>query len=192
MNNIWKILIHLTDTCYWFATPFDNEAWIQKIIEIKKRSEWKMFSLLFSNLDQVKKYCLVDKKQEKFILENKFFSSFILKKIPGKNWKLKKFFPESDTVCVRIENEKFDYSPVKEDFFENWEKWFWWKPVTTTSVNISWEKFFYDKEKILKIFWKYEFIDFIFAKNLESEKFLRSSKIFDLTKFNWENFWQVR
>jgi hypothetical protein len=32
---------------------------------------------------------------------------------------LENFFPEFETVCVRIENEKFDYSPVKEDFFQN-------------------------------------------------------------------------
>jgi len=71
--------------------------------------------LLFSDLEQVKKFCFVDEKQEKFILENKFFSSFILKKKDI----LKNFFPEFKTVCIRIENEKFDYRPINEDFFEN-------------------------------------------------------------------------
>lgn len=184
VKEIKEILVHLTDTCYWFAVPFYDQGLIQKIFEVKNRKEWKMFSLLFSDLEQVKKYCFVDEKQEKFILENKFFSSFILKK---KNI-LENFFPEFKTVCVRIENEKFDYCPVKEDFFMNW-----WKPVTTTSVNLSWDLDFYWKDKILETFWKYEFIDFIFPLNIsESEKNLKSSKIFDLTNFNWENFLQKR
>jgi len=176
----WEILIHLTDTCYWFATPFDDQKWIQRIFDIKKRKEWKIFSLLFSDLEQVKKFCFVDEKQEKFILENKFFSSFILKKKDI----LKNFFPEFKTVCIRIENEKFDYRPINEDFFENW-----WKPVTTTSVNISWDKNFYWKDEILEKFWEYEFVDFIFAQNLDGEKNLRASEIFDLTS---KNFSRIR
>jgi len=184
-----EILVHLTDTCYWFAVPFYDLELIEKIFEIKKRNEWKIFSLLFSDLEQVKKYCFVDKKQEKFILENKFFSSFILKK---KNI-LKNFFPEFETVCVRIENEKFDYCPVKEDFFQTWNNWVWWKPVTTTSVNISWDKDFYWKDKILENFWKYDFVDFIFPLDvLEDEKNLRSSGIFDLSKIDGDGFLRIR
>jgi len=143
-----------------------------------------MFSLLFSDLNQVKKYCFVDKKQEKFILENKFFSSFILKKKDI----LRNFFPEFETVCVRIENEKFDFCPVKNDFFKNRNK-----PVTTTSVNISWENFFYWKKKILEKFWKISDIQKIFPKNFfEIEKFLIASKIFDLTKLSLEKFLKIR
>ena len=176
-----NILVHLTDTCYWFAVPFDDFDWIQKIFNVKKRSEWKIFSLLFSSLEQVKKFCFVSEKQEKFILENKFFSSFILEKQEI----LKDFFPEFDTVCVRIENEKFDFCPVKNDFFQNW-----WKPVTTTSVNISWDKNFYWKDEILEKFWDYDFIDFKFPESfLEREKNLKSSNIFDLTS---ENFTRIR
>lgn len=177
-----KILIHLTDTCYWFATPFDNQFWIEKIFELKKRPKWKIFSLLFENLEQLKKYCFVDKVQEKFILENKFFSSFILKKKDI----LKNFFSDFDTVCARIENEKFDFSPVWTDFFKNWKK-----PVTTTSVNISGENFFYWKEKILEVFWKFsDDIEMIFPENFkEKEVLLQSSKIFDLTK---NDFWRIR
>jgi len=179
-----KILVHLTDTCYWFATPFDDEKWIQKIFEIKKRPKWKIFSLLFSDLKQLKEYCFIDKKQEKFILENKFFSSFILKK----KEKLKNFSPEFDTICARIENEKFDFCPIKNDFFKNWKK-----PVTTTSVNISWDKNFYWKEKILKKFWNFLEIEKKFPRNFqEKEKFLCSSKIFNLTKFDWEKFFRIR
>lgn len=178
-----NILIHLTDTCYWFAIPFDDEKWIQRIFEIKKRWEWKMFSLLFSDFEQVKKFCFVDKKQEKFILENNFFSSFILKKKDI----LKNFFPEFKTVCIRIENEKFDFCPVKNDFFKNWKK-----PVTTTSVNISWDKNFYWKKEILEKFWENIFLEFKFSEKLEGKNKLKSSKIFDLTKFDWEKFLQIR
>ena len=132
----WKILVHLTDTCYWFATPFNDNVGIDRIFKIKKRDFWKIFSLLFSSLEQLKKFCYIDIEQEKFILDNKFFSSFVLKKKDI----LKNFFPEFDTVCVRIENDKFDFKPVSSDFFKNW-----WLPVTTTSVNISWDEKFYNK-----------------------------------------------
>ena len=180
----WQILVHLTDTCYWFATPFDDKIWIKRIFEVKKRSEWKMFSLLFWDLDQVKEYCFVDDEQEKFILEHKFFSSFILKK----KGRLRNFFPEFETVCVRIENEKFDFCPVKYDFFENW-----WKPVVTTSVNISWDKNFYWEKEIEENFWKYEFIKKIYTwECIEKNHNFIFSKIFDLTKLNWWKILQIR
>ena len=167
----WWVLVHWTDTCFWFATFFDNEKWIKNIQKIKWRIENKPFSLLFSSIKQAKKYLKINEKQEIFMKENNLKTSFILEK----KIILKNYFEKFNSISVRIENNNFLFKAVS--VFK--------KPLTSTSVNISWEKNLNKKDDILALFWKNNFIDFIFNWKLSWE----SSNIWDLT---WEKFIKLR
>lgn len=160
----WWVLMCPTDTCYWFSAFYDCKQAIANIQEVKKRFWEKPFSLLFSSLDQAKWYCEISEIQEQFILSHNIKSSFVVKK----KKLLEGYFPDFDTVCIRIENEKYIYKPAS----------FFWKPLTTTSVNISWKSILSKKSDIIKTFWKYWFIHFVFC-----DKFLswNSSEIWDLS-----------
>ncbi len=163
----WSVVMCPTDTCYWFSTTYDNEKWIKNIQKIKKRFWNKPFSLLFSSIFQAKQYCEISKKDEEFILSHSNKSSFIVKK----KSLLDNYFSNFDTVCIRIENEAYAYKPAS----------YFWKPVTTTSVNISWHKILNTRPDILDEFWKYPFIHFVFSENFLAWS---ASDIWDLSLWN--------
>ena len=169
----WWILVHWTDTCFWFATFFDNKIWIKNIQKIKWRTVNKPFSLVFSSIDEAKKYVQINSKQEDFIKKHRIQTSFIL----NKKEILKDYFPDFKNVSIRIENDNFLFKPVSA----------FWKPLTSTSVNISWEKNLNTKKEILNIFWKYDFIDFIFS---EKNKINWSASI--IWNLAWEDAKRLR
>ena len=163
----WEILLSPTDTCYWFSCPINSHIWIKRIQEIKKRQVSKPFSILFSSITQAKKYCQITKENEDFILSHRGKSSFIVKKKEILN----NYFPEFNTVSIRIENEDFVFKAAT----------FLWEPVTSTSVNITNMEILNTKQEILNTFWKYPFINFQFFDNFKPGK---ASTIWDLS--SWE------
>lgn len=175
---LWDVVIVPTDTCYWFSCFYDSEVWISNIQKIKWRMSDKPFSLLFSSIEQAKFFCEINKEQEIFIKNNIYKSSFIVKK-KMINHKtnispiLQDYFESFDTVSIRIENESYIFRPAS----------FFWKPLTTTSVNISWENILHDTSDIKKEFEKYPFVHFLFFDNFKSWE---ASSIWDLTKENYD------
>lgn len=145
-----------TDTCYWFSCPIDDQLAINNIRNLKNRTENKPFSVLFINLESVKKYCLISAKQEAFMLENKYYSSFILNQINSE-----------DSMCVRIENDKF---PISICSLLN-------SPVITTSVNISWQKELNTAQQIKQKFWANSFLRILEVDNFISRP---PSTIYDI------------
>ncbi len=165
-----KVYIHATDTCYGFATRFDDENGINIIKEIKGREELKPFSLLFKDFEMLENFCEINKKQKEFILSKKDPSSFIL----PKREILKDYFPKEKNVCVRIENNNF---PVKLSSILK-------VPVTSTSVNRSSMPPLYNSDEIITEF-KNETDNLIFI-NSENLKKIPSSNIWDLTIFPYK------
>ncbi len=64
-----KIIIYPTDTVYGIGCNINSDS-VSRIFEIKKRKLGKPLSVAFSDLDMVKKYALVTKKDERFIKEH--------------------------------------------------------------------------------------------------------------------------
>jgi len=136
-----NVFIHATDTCYGFATPWNNIQGIKYIQGIKQRDKGKPFSLLFQNISQVKEFCYVSEKQEVFIkdiLEKNTPASFILEKKEV----LKNYFPNFSSVSCRIENDNFLVKMASLLAC----------PVTSTSVNTSGEKPLYSPQEIQEKF----------------------------------------
>ena len=159
----WAIAVIPTDTCYGFSCIYDNPDSIAKIQEIKKRGCEKPFSLLFSSLDEAKKYCQINSEQEAYINDNPNQTSFIVDK-----WDLlSDYFPKFNSVSIRIESSWFPMRIVK----------YVWKPITTTSVNISWKDILSTKKDILDNFGSFAFLYFVFNDNLNLSE---SSTIWDI------------
>ena len=160
----WAVVVIPTDTCYGFSCCYHDKKWISNIMTLKKRDNDKPFSILFASIDQVGKYCYLNKEQISFIKNNPYRSSFVLKKKEV----LKDYFPGIDSVCIRIENEKYIKKYV--DLF--------WSPIVTTSVNISWNNIVNNPNEIRRTFWSYDFVYFEFFNEFKAEG---ESKIWDLT-----------
>ncbi len=170
--NDWNIIIMPTDTCLWFSGFYNSKKAIQNIQNIKNRGDKKPFSLLFESIEQAKKYCIINKNQENFMINNKYQSSFVLKK----NEILKNYFEEFETVSIRIENDEYLFKG--SSIFKT--------PLITTSVNISWEKILESKNDILNQFWKISIIEFLYFDTFKPKN---ASSIWDLS---WETYKKIR
>lgn len=178
----WWVIIVPTDTCYWFSCFYDSKEGISNIQIIKQRKQDKPFSLLFASIDQAKEFCEINENQEKFINNHLYKSSFIVKKklnlVSGiktqDSASLCSYFPSFNTVSIRIENDAYVFRPSGA----------FWKPLVTTSVNLSWNEILHDANDIKKEFEKYPFVHFLFFNKFKS---WQASKIWDLTKEEYEN-----
>lgn len=62
-----KTIVYPTDTAYALGGDFLNKKTRDKIYKIKKRDASKELSVIANSLSMVKKYCYVNKKEEKLI-----------------------------------------------------------------------------------------------------------------------------
>ena len=132
------IYIHATDTCYGFACRYDDTKSLHMIAQAKQRDPHKAFSLLFSDMKMLEKYCVLTPQQKEFIQNQIRPSSFVV----YKKEILKNYFPHYSTVAIRLENKNF---PIKMSSILQ-------TPVTTTSVNISGKPPLYESDLIIKTF----------------------------------------
>ncbi len=58
------ILVYPTDTCYGLGADMTNPISVDKIYKIKERQDKKPLSVIIKNVNQLKKYALVDNNQE--------------------------------------------------------------------------------------------------------------------------------
>lgn len=168
-----QIFIHATDTCYGFATRFNDAKGLKSLEQIKGRPPQKPFSLLFANIEMLKDFCEINEKQLDFINSINSPASFILKKKDI----LKNYFPDFETVSVRIENDNF---PVRLSSLLN-------NPITSTSVNKSGEEPLYASDDIKSIFNDLD-DNVVLIDSGEISK-TPPSQIYDLTK---ERFPKIR
>lgn len=134
-----KVVVCPTDTIYGLVADATNKKAVKKIFEMKKRPEGKPFPVFVKDLNTVKKFAKINKRQEKF-----------LKKVwPGKTTvilKAKKgaklYTIYKNTIGVRIPDYKLLNILLKRLN----------RPLAETSVNISGWPPLIDIKKIISQF----------------------------------------
>lgn len=119
------ILVYPTDTLYGLGGDATRKSVVAKIYQIKKRDRGKPLSVIVANLAMIKKYCHVDREQERILrpyLPGPY--TFLLR--------LRKKLPVTKTkkIGVRIP----DYAPIVRLCRLAGV------PIITTSANISGKK----------------------------------------------------
>lgn len=118
------LFVYPTDTVYGLGCSIHSES-VNVVFEIKNRSRQLPLSVAFSSLEMVKRYAIVDAKQETFIIERLDMPyTFIVRK--------REVVPDivtsgKDTVGVRIPNNE-----VTKRIIEGADT-----PIITTSANLS-------------------------------------------------------
>lgn len=163
MLKIGEVIIFPTDTVYGMGcSAFDLRAQ-KRMYEIKNRPEEKRFSVLFSSIDEIKEFAIIDERAEK--LMKKFFPGG-LTLILNTNPKIKDFYV-FNTMGVRIPNHPLAKKLLEEN-----------GPMANSSVNISGSEPLNDYDEIVKNF--QDKVDKIYPNDMPLEKV--SSTVIDLTK----------
>jgi len=120
INNTLKnngVIAFPTDTAYGLAADYFSDKALKKVFQIKKRPFSKKIALIASNLNQVKKYFYLNKKE--LFLSKKYW--------PGPLTLILKLKNKKDKVGVRVPDSKIACK-ISENFK---------KPITATSANLS-------------------------------------------------------
>jgi tRNA threonylcarbamoyl adenosine modification protein (Sua5/YciO/YrdC/YwlC family) len=137
------VYIMPSDTSYGFcASPFSKPA-IQKIQEIKNRSEQKPFLLLAGSFSIARKYGKLEGKVKEFAFDRWQHgppTTLLLKKTK----ELAGFFPDFQTVGIRV-----PYHSLLQKFLCEWGK-----PLISTSANISGECPIFSVHEVKNVFQK--------------------------------------
>jgi len=119
-----KIIIYPTDTLYGLGVNAIDEEMVRKIYEVKGREFDKKLSIIVSDFEMLKRFCIANEKQ----------MSIAKKLLPGPFtliFKIKYPLPFlEDTIAVRIPKRDFITYLVRNLGF----------PITATSANITGEK----------------------------------------------------
>lgn len=123
-----KIIVYPTDTIYGLGCKAGDKKALNKIYRIKKREKKKPLLVLISDFKMLRKYLLVDKKQEAYL--RKVWPgpiSVILNK--------KKLLPDElsarkSGVAVRLPKSRFLTKMIREVG----------EPIVSTSLNLSGKK----------------------------------------------------
>jgi L-threonylcarbamoyladenylate synthase len=138
------IIVLPTDTIYGISSLAENLQAIKKINKIKNREQKKSFIILMSDYEMIKKYCIINKEQEKilknFWSKNKKPTTIIL----NSNKTLPKEILNNNSLAVRIPQKNFLKKIIKETQ----------QPIISTSLNISGKKHLENLDKIEKYFQK--------------------------------------
>ena len=119
-----SIFIYPTDTIYGIGCDAENNTLVGKIREIKKRDK-KPFSVIAPNRRWIKKNCEINKKILKKYLPGSY--TLLLKK---KKKNFLKHISDNEYLGIRIPEHPMTKILQKTR-----------KPIVTTSVNLSGEKF---------------------------------------------------
>lgn len=160
-----------TDTVYGLIADATDKNAVKKIFDIKKREKGKAISIFLEDIDSIKKFAFLNKKQKIFLkkyLPGKF--TIILKrKKPSELPNI--LFGGKNTIGIRIVKNKLINYLIKELK----------KPLTATSFNISKRE---SSGKINEIIKQFKNIslkpDLVIKKDKKGN--IKPSKIIDLTK----------
>jgi len=160
-----------TDTVYGLIADATNKNAVKKIFDIKKREKGKAISIFLEDIDSIKKFAFLNKKQKIFLkkyLPGKFTIILKRKKPSGLPNIL---FGGKNTIGIRIVKNKLINYLIKELK----------KPLTATSFNISKRE---PSGKINEIIKQFKNIslkpDLVIKKDKKGN--IKPSKIIDLTK----------
>lgn len=159
-----NVVIFPTDTVYGLGCLINDQEAIDKIYQIKARTNRKELAILCGNLEAVKEIAVLNEKALK--LANAFWPGALTMILPSSL----NYFKQSNkkTVGVRIPNHQFALSLIEKN-----------GPLKTTSVNKSGEAPLANLKTIKKEF--KEVVDFIYQTN-EKEILNRASTTIDLTR----------
>jgi len=159
-----EIIIYPTNTIYGFGVDATNKEAINKLNNLKGRSN-KPLSIMISSIKKIESYSVVDKKNKMKLIDKstgKF--TFLLKK---KEFMLPdELTAESTKIGIRIANHPFTKELTKQ--FN--------KPITTTSVNRQGEKSITKNEEIAS-----SFPDILFFEDINMQSAAEST-IIDFTE----------
>ncbi|MDD5340900.1 MAG: L-threonylcarbamoyladenylate synthase [Patescibacteria group bacterium] len=132
------IIVYPTDTIYGLGCDIFKKQAVEKIYQLKGRARKKPLSIIFADIKEVAKYCII--QDYAYRLMNKVLPgpyTFILK---ARNAMPKTFLPKNRTVGVRIPNNQICLEIVKA----------LGNPIITTSLNISGEDVMSDPKQLSK------------------------------------------
>ena len=118
------IIIYPSDTIWAIGCDATNSKAINKIFKIKKRDSSSPLICLMNDYQMLNKYVNLTKKNKHFLELQKKPTTIIFNKVKELN-----FYKNS--IAVRIPNDEFCQKLIKE--FK--------KPITSTSVNITGDRF---------------------------------------------------
>lgn len=127
------LVIYPTETCYGIGADATNDAAVQKVIKIKKRSKSKKISIAFCDLKMARQYLIITKNAEK--LAKAFMPGPLTLIVESKS-------NTKNKVGFRIPDNKEVLKIVKK----------LGKPITSTSANIAGDKEVYRIKDAAKIF----------------------------------------
>lgn len=164
------VIVCPTDTIYGFHALAKNSKGIKKIKELKKRQALKAFIVLVSDLNEAKKYSLINKEQEKLLNvvwdKNIKPTTVILK---DKKLLSSEINPQLDTIAIRLPKNRFLIKILKS----------LGEPLVSTSLNISGSSEKIKVKDVAKVFDSKK-IDFLIKSPKKSK--LKASRIIDLSQ----------
>ena len=160
-----QVIIFPTDTVYGMGAKVTDDAALERMMHIKRRSANKTFAVLCDSMAQIEELAYVDERA-RIIIDNFMPGALTLilkSKLSHRNLAIK------DTIGVRIPNHEFALKLLREN-----------GPLATTSVNISKEMPLNDYESI--VFRFNDMVDYIYDDPCKKEYSNISSTVVDLTK----------
>jgi len=121
-----KVVAIPTETVFGLAVTFDNKNAINKMNEIKKRDQNKIYTMMIHNKDDISKYADVVDCAKKII--DKYMPGEITIILPKNKYFKNNYFKNSKTIGIRIPNHKLMQDVLKES-----------GPLLVSSANISGE-----------------------------------------------------
>ncbi|NCD01097.1 threonylcarbamoyl-AMP synthase [bacterium] len=175
-----KIVALPTDTIFGFSSLASKKSIVDKIFLIKKRPKNKTFILLFSSLNMVKKYCIVNSEQGNYL--KNVWPGRVTVILKSKKSNSLSYLAKENSFAVRVPDISFLRSIIKKLK----------EPVISTSANLSGENNINSGEEIYKSWLKEKYKpDLIIFKKEKSDsnkqkknQLVKPSKIIDLRDIN--------
>lgn len=160
-----KIIVYPTDTIYGLGCIATNKKSINKIYKIKKRKKNKPLLILVSSFAMLKKYCFVSKAQYNYL--NKFWPGSISVVLKSRGILPDELTGGINSVAVRLPKNDFLIKMIRGVN----------KPIVSTSLNLSGNKYINNLNSLDKYFKNYKPDLVIDSGKIKKNK---PSKIIDL------------
>ncbi len=163
-----KVIVCPTDTVYGLLADARNQSAVERLYVIKQRDFKKPVPIFVKDINQAKKIARLDRKKEKFLIENWPGKTTVVLKRKKKSFRL--YGVDAKTIALRIPACQLVNSLLEKTGF----------PLTGTSANIAGQPASTKISQIRRQFAKQKFRPDIII-DVGNLKPARPSKIIDLT-----------
>ncbi len=163
-----KVIVCPTDTVYGLLADARNQSAVERLYVIKQRDFKKPVPIFVKDINQAKKIARLDRKKEKFLIENWPGKTTVVLKRKKKSFRLHGI--DAKTIALRIPACQLVNSLLEKTGF----------PLTGTSANIAGQPASTKISQIRRQFAKQKFRPDIII-DVGNLKPARPSKIIDLT-----------